>query len=186
MIGRVLFLLFAVGVLAVLLYMQEPESSNPATAAAQTQAPEPGFVALGAQIIQTGDNGEPLYTLDATRIEQPMPQGIVYLTDPVLHYEPAGGNPWVLTAQHGQLPQSAHHADLSGMVNASGIPEGSQRMIHFRTSTLHVDMQQQLATTPAEVHIDWAGSLLNGRGMNANLKSGEVRLFHAVSGTLLH
>ncbi len=186
MIGRILFLILAVGVMAVLLYMQEPESGNPATTAAQTSAAEPGFVALGAQIIETGDNGQPLYTLDAQRIEQPTPDGTIYLTSPVLHYEPPGGNPWVLTAQQGQLPQSAQNADLSGMVNASGIPQGSLRMIHFKTSTLHVDMQQQLATTPAVVHVDWAGSLLSGRGMHADLKSGQLELFHAVYGVTRH
>jgi len=184
-IGRIIFLLLAVAVLAVLLYMQEPESSNPAATPAQTSTSEPGFVALSAQIIQTGDNGQPLYTLDAERIAQPVPEGTIYLTSPVLHYNPPGANPWVLTAQQGQLPQSAQNADLSGMVNASGIPQGSQRMIHFTTEALHVDMQKQLATTPAAVHIDWGGSLVTGRGMHADLKSGEVQLFHAVAGTLV-
>jgi LPS export ABC transporter protein LptC len=188
MIGRILFLVLAVGLLGVLLYMQEqePENSNAAAAAAQNAASEPGFVALGAQIIETGDDGQPLYRLDATRIAQPVPDGTIYLTSPVLHYEPPGANPWVLTARQGQLPQSAQNADLSGMVNASGIPQGSMRMMHFHTSTLHVDMQQQLATTAAMVHIDWAGSLLSGRGMHADLKSGQVELFHAVSGVILH
>ena len=190
MIGRILFLFFAVGLFVALLYVQqrqqEPEGSNAAAAAAQNAASEPGFVALGARIIETGDDGQPLYTLDATRIAQPVPDGTIYLTSPVLHYEPPGANPWVLTALQGQLPQSAQNADLSGMVNASGIPQGSMRMIHFHTSTLHVDMQRQVALTPAEVHIDWAGSLLSGRGMHADLKSGQVQLFHAVSGVILH
>lgn len=185
MIGRILFLLLAVVVLVGLLYLQEPESSNPAATPAQTAAPEPGFVALSAQIIETGDNGQPLYTLDAQRISQPTPEGTIYLTSPVLHYEPPGAKPWVLTAQQGQLPQSAQNADLSGMVDVRGIPQGSQRMIHFRTSTLHLDMQKQLATTPAVVHIDWGGSLVSGRGMHADLKSGEVELFHAVNGMIL-
>jgi LPS export ABC transporter protein LptC len=183
-IGRILFLLVAIAILAVLLYMREPEGSNSANTAAQAQAPEPGFVALGAQIIETGDNGQPVYTLDAQRIEQPMPQGIVYLTAPVLHYEPSGGNPWVLTAERGQLPQSGHTADLSGNVSAEGKPQGSAELMHFNTSRLHVDMQQQLATTAAQVHVAWAGRLLTGRGMRADLKSGELQLFKDVSGVL--
>jgi LPS export ABC transporter protein LptC len=91
----------------------------------------------------------------------------------------------VLTAQQGQLPQSAQNADLSGAVNVSGIPQGSRRMIRFRTSTLHVDMQKQLATTSAVVQIDWGGSVVNGHGMNADLKSGAVKLFHAVNGAIV-
>lgn len=186
MIGRILFLLLAVAVLAVLLYMQEPMSSGPAATGAQTATPEPGFVALGAQIIETGDDGQPLYTLSAKRIEQPIPQGTIYLTQPVLHYAPPGANPWVLTAAQGQLPQNGHTADLSGKVDASGIPQGSRRMIHFRTGTLHVDMQRQLANTPAMVRVDWDGSVLSGHGMQADLKSGQVELFRAVSGVIVH
>jgi LPS export ABC transporter protein LptC len=184
-IGRILFLLLAVAILAVLLYIQEPESNSPAANTAQSAAPEPGFVATRAQIIETGDNGQPLYTLEAQRIEQPVPQGIVYLTDPVLHYAPPGANPWVLTAQRGQLPQSADNADLSGMVSATGMPEGSTRTIHFLTSTLHVDMHRQLATSPAVVHVDWAGSELSGYGMRADLKSGQIELFRNVHGVMV-
>ena len=58
--------------------------------------------------------------------------------------------------------------------------------MHFDTSVLHVDMQQQLATTDVEVHSDWAGSRLRGRGMRADLKSGELQLFKDVSGVLVH
>lgn len=185
MIGRILLLALALGLLAVLLYMQEPQNSTRAAVAAQAAAPEPGFVALGAQIIETGDDGQPLYTLDARRIEQPMPEGTIYLTDPVLHYQPPGASPWVLTAQRGQLPQSAENADLSGMVSANGKPQGSTRTIHFSTATLHVDMQQQLATTSSVVHVDWAGSQLSGRGMRADLKSGQIELFHDVKGVMV-
>jgi len=186
MIGRVVFLLVAVVALAVILYVQQSENSSPAAAATQASSNAPGSVALNAQIIQTGDDGQPLYTLDAQRIAQPVPDGLIYLTAPVLHYTPAGGNLWVLTADHGQLPQSGHSADLDGKVEASGTPQGSKDLMHFDTSVLHVDMQQQLATTDVEVHSDWAGSLLRGRGMRADLKSGELQLFKDVSGVLVH
>src|SRR6185437_8786793 len=109
---RILFLLFAVAVLTVLLYMQEPGSNNSAATPAQTSAPEPGFVALSAQIIETGDNGQPLYTLDAQRIAQPVPDGTIYLTSPVLHYEPAGATPWVLTAAGAAAAERAERRPL--------------------------------------------------------------------------
>lgn len=185
MIARILFLLLAAGVLAVLLYMQQPESGASGGSAAPAAAGEPGFVAVGAQIIETGDDGRPLYTLDAQRIEQPVPNGTIYLSAPILHYEPSAGNPWVLTAQQGQLPQSAHTADLSGSVRAQGKPQGSTQLMRFTTTALHVDMQRQLATTPAVVHVEQAGSVLSGRGMRADLKSGQIELFRAVSGVVV-
>ena len=185
MIARIFFLVLALAVLAVLLYMQEPESAGPAGPAAQNASGEPGFVALGAEIIQTGDDGKPLYRLQAQRIAQPVPQGTIYLTDPVLHYQPPAANPWVLSADQGQLPQSAHTADLSGNVQADGKPSGSTQVMHISTDSLHVDMQQQLATTPAVVHVRWAGSLMRGTGLRANMKSGEFELMENVSGTIV-
>ncbi|HTW74120.1 MAG TPA: LPS export ABC transporter periplasmic protein LptC [Steroidobacteraceae bacterium] len=188
MVARLIFLILAVCALAALLsYLQRTSGSGETEAsAAQTAAPEPGLVAIGAQIIQTGDDGRPLYRLDSSHISQPVASGTIFLTDPILHYTPAGGNPWVLTALQGQLPQSAQSADLSGSVHAEGVPQDSSQLVRFDTSTLHVDMQQQLATTSAVVHVEQGGDLLTGRGMRANLKSGQFELFRDVSGVLMH
>jgi LPS export ABC transporter protein LptC len=186
-ISRVVLLLIALAVLAVLLYMQRGGiGGGTESTVAQSSAPEPGMVAIGAQIIETGSDGKPLYTLNATRITQPMPDGTIYVTSPVLHYTPSAGNPWVLTAKQGQLPQSAQTADLSGSVHAEGKPQGSSQLLDFDTSVLHVDMQQQLATTTAVVHVQQAGNRLTARGMRANLKSGEIELYHDVSGVMVH
>lgn len=184
MIPRLIFLVLAVCALGLLIYLQQPASTTPNAPAAAANGSEPGFVAIGAQIIQTGDDGHPLYDLTARRIAQPVPQGTIYLTDPVLHYQPPAANPWVVTAQEGQLPQSAHTADLRGDVQAAGKPSGSTRTMHLTTDSLHVDMQKQLATTPDVVHVRWAGSLLSGQGLRANLKSGEFELLENVHGSM--
>lgn len=183
MIGRIIFLLLALIALGALLYVQQPQGNAPGNAATQGNTTEPGFVAIGAQIVETGDNGQPLYRLQAQRIAQPVPQGTIYLTNPVMHYQPADSNPWVLTAEQGQLPQSAHTADLSGAVQAQGKPAGTARVMQITTDTLHVDMQQRVASTPDVVHVRWAGSLLNGRGLRANMKTGQLELMEDVSGS---
>jgi len=184
MIVRVIILVLALVTLGVLLYLQRPENGTTRTAAAQAAGAEPGFTAIGAELIETGDDGKPLYRLDADRISQPTPNGLIYLTAPILHYQPPGASPWVLTAQRGQLPQNTHTADLSGAVHAEGKPQGSTELMRMDTDSLHVDMQQQLATTDAVVHLHWAGSLLTGRGMRANLKTGRLVLRKDVSGVL--
>lgn len=186
MISRLVLLFIALGVLAVLLYMQNNGAGGGGeNATVQSSSPELGMVATGAQIIETGADGKPLYSLNASRISQPMPDGTIYLTDPVLHYTPSAGNPWVLTAQQGQLPQSAQTAELSGSVHAEGKPQGSSQLLNFDTSVLHVDMQQQLATTAAAVRVQQAGNRITARGMRANLKSGELELYHDVNGILV-
>ncbi|MGH8140904.1 MAG: LPS export ABC transporter periplasmic protein LptC [Steroidobacteraceae bacterium] len=186
MIFRIIILVLALVGLGVLLYLQQPRTSSSVAAAAQAANPEPGFTAIGAELIETGDDGKPLYRLDADKISQPSPDGMIYLTAPILHYQPPDANPWVLTARQGQLPQSAHSADLSGAVHAQGKPQGSSDLLIFDTDSVHLDMQQRLATTPAVVHVHWADRLLRGRGMRANLNSGQLQLSRDVSGVLQH
>lgn len=187
MVGRLIFLIIAVSAFAALLYVQRGGGGGDAeTTGAQSAPPEPGLVAIGAQIVQTGDDGRALYRLDSTHISQPVADGTIYLTDPILHYTPPGGNPWVVTALQGQLPQSAQTADLSGSVHAEGKPQGSSQPLRFDTTTLHVDMQQQLATTAEVVHVQQAGDLLTGRGMRANLKTDTIQLYRDASGVLTH
>ncbi len=41
--------------------------------------------------------------------------------------------------------------------------------MRIATDQLHLDMQQQLATSPAKVRVDWAGNALRGRGMSADI-----------------
>ena len=184
MIGRLLLLVLALAILAGLLYLQQPQIDDVETTAAQIANADPGFVAIGAELIETGDDGHPLYRLEADRIAQPVAGGTIYLTAPTLHYQPAAGNPWVLTAREGQLPQSAHTADLMGSVQAEGKPSGSATPMRFNTDTLHLNMEQQVASTAQFVQVDWVGGQLRGRGMRANLKSGQLDLLGEVSGVL--
>jgi LPS export ABC transporter protein LptC len=187
MIVRVIVALLAFALLAVLLHLQQPAGgAREGTAPGGVPPAMPGFVALGAELIETGDDGQPLYRLDAARIAQPQPQGLIFLSDPTLQYQPTGGNPWVVTARRGELPQSARTAELTGSVHAEGKPNGSSELLRIDTNRLHVDMSQQLATTTDMVHIGWADRLLRGRGMRADLLNGHVALFGDVSGVLVH
>lgn len=187
MIVRVIVALLAFALLAVLLHLQQPAGGAPEGAALGGVPPAlPGFVALGAELVETGDNGQPLYRLDAARIAQPQPQGLIFLSDPTLQYQPPRGNPWVVTASRGELPESARTAELMGAVHAQGKPMGSDELLRIDTDRLHVDMRQQLATTTDMVHIVWADRLLRGRGMRADLLNGRVALFRDVSGVLAH
>jgi LPS export ABC transporter protein LptC len=185
MIARILFGVLALATLAVLLYLQQPSVSN-APAPVESTFFEPGYTSIGARLVQTGVDGRPLYRLDATRIEQPQPQGTIFVTDPKLNYAPQDGNPWLLTAQQGQLPQDATSADLHGSVHAQGVPQGSKDLMQIDTNQLHLDMTHEIATTPDAVHVLWAGSRLTGRGMRADLKNGRLQLYADVNGIVLH
>jgi LPS export ABC transporter protein LptC len=186
MIARVLFALCSLAVLAALLYLQDADNGSGESSSADIPAIEAGFAAVHAQLVQTGEDGLALYRLDAERIEQPRPQGTVYLTDPKLDYQPEPGNHWTLTALHGEMPQDASMADLAGDVHAEGVPNGSDAVMRIDTDQLHLDMTQQVATSASTVRVDWGGNRLNGRGMHADLKNDTLLLASKVHGVLLH
>lgn len=185
MIHRILFAVLALGALGVLFYLQS-DNVGGETAGGDVESTEPGYIASGAELIETGEDGHPLFRLDAERIEQPTPQGIIFLTTPRLDYQPEAGNHWTLTAQRGQLPQDASTAELAGSVHADGRPTGSSQLMHIATEQLHLDMKQQLATTSAKVRVDWSGNTLRGRGMSADIKNDRLQLAGDVHGVLAH
>ncbi len=185
MIHRFLFAVLALGALGVLFYLQSDNGSGE-TVAGDVESTEPGYIANGAELIETGDDGHPLFRLDAERIEQPTPQGIIFLTAPKLDYQPEAGNHWTLTAQRGQLPQDARTAELAGAVHAEGRPTDSRQLMRIDTEQLHLDMKQQLATTPAKVRVDWDRNTLRGRGMSADLRNDRLQLAGDVHGVLAH
>jgi len=186
MILRVLFALVSLAILGALLYFQDSDSNSGETASTDMGAAEPGFAAVRAQLVETGPDGIALYRLDAERIEQPQPQGTIFLTDPKLNYQPEAGNQWTLTAQHGQMPEDARTADLNGNVHAEGLPGGSDSVMRLDTDQLHLDMTQQLATSASNVRVDWGGNRLSGHGMRADLKNYRLQLASKVRGVLLH
>ena len=186
MIMRLLFALCSVAILAALLYFQYADNGSSDSAASDYGSAEPGYAAVRAQLIETGEDGLPLYRLDAERIEQPRPQGTILLSEPKLDYQPEAGNHWTLTAQHGQMPQDARTAELTGDVHAEGLPSGSDSVMRIDTEELHLDMAQQLATSPTSVRVDWGGNRLNGHGMRADLKNDKLQLASKVRGVLLH
>jgi lipopolysaccharide export system protein LptC len=83
MIRRILFAVVALGALGVLFYLQHSDSDG-SDSAGDVESTEPGYIATNAELIETGDDGHPLYRLNAERIEQPTPQGIIFLTAPKL------------------------------------------------------------------------------------------------------
>ena len=184
MIHRILFAVVALGALGTLFYLQQSDSGGGEAAPGDVASTEPGYIATHAELIETGDDGHPLYRLDAERIEQPTPQGTIFLTAPKLDYQPEDGNHWTLSAQRGQLPQDAGTAELAGSVHADGRPSGSADVMHISTEQLHLDMKQKVATTAAKVRVDWAGNVLRGRGMRADIMNDRLQLAADVHGVL--
>jgi LPS export ABC transporter protein LptC len=187
MITRFVLAALMLGTLVALLYFRESDNGTAGeSAGADSAAAEPGFAALHAELIETGEDGLARYRLRAERMEQPQPQGTIFLYQPQLDYQPAAGNHWTLRAQRGQLPQDARTAELSGTVHGEGRPEGSEALMRFDTEDVRLDMTANVATAAGDVSVDWAGDRLQGRGMSADLDGYRLQLQADVRGAITH
>jgi LPS export ABC transporter protein LptC len=142
-------------------------------------APEPGYVATGAELFETDADGQPLYRLRAERISQPDPTADIELTSPQFEYQ--GTTLWTLNAHTGVLPPSAQQISLSGDVVAQGQRTGTEP-IHIHTATLNVDMQTRRADSNDAVTMDWGPNRLWAHGLQADMQTDHLRLISPVYG----
>jgi LPS export ABC transporter protein LptC len=183
----------ALAVLTVLgvafLLGQQGTTTSTVTASADTVGEDPGYVALDAQIVQTTDAGEPLYTVRAARMEQRPSSGDISMEKIAMRYtaEPDAGSaekpsPWTLQADHGAMRGGSTLVELSGGVRVEGRPPGSQSDARIATELLNFDTRSQDIATRANVQFTWSGTTLRARGLRANLQQEHARLESAVHG----
>jgi LPS export ABC transporter protein LptC len=178
-------LLAALGVAAVLglAFLLGREGQTPGRH--QEGAGQPvdfGYVALDTDVVQTGDDGKPLYTLSAARIEQVPGSGDVGARTLTLHYAPDATQQWTLAAREALLPGGGSLLHLMGDVQVRGRPPGSALVALINTQRLDYDTRSQDVSTRDDVRITWGGQQLDARGLTANLKQGQLSLESKVHG----
>jgi LPS export ABC transporter protein LptC len=149
------------------------------------------YVAEGVVVRQTGVDGTLTYELRAERVEQAAGDHSIAASDLSMRYEPrdAKGAPlpdraWTLAAAHALLPEDNSSLELRGNVVASGKPAGNDQPITVRTQSLDYSIQTQDLQTRDAVQFQWGHQLLEGRGLNANIKLGRVELESEVHGRI--
>jgi LPS export ABC transporter protein LptC len=143
----------------------------------------PGYVASGAELIDTNADGVPEFRLLAERIEQPWPAADVELTAPQISY--AGETAWTVTAQHGILQQAAEQLSLSGEVLATASRPG-QPPWQIRTDTLDADMVQKQLDAHSTVAMVWGRNRLWAAGLHADIKTDRLLLTSPIRGEFSH
>jgi len=156
-----------------------------ATPAAQGPAPDPGYSALQAHMVQTGPDGKPQYTLDAARVQQQPDQGVIDLEQVRLGFRDVNGNQWTARAARGQIAQNSGVVELAGDVQVNGILPGLNQPADLTTERLSFDTNAQVAATRDPVTIVMSGRKLAAQGMVANLKERRVQLESQVHGSFL-
>ncbi|HZF26824.1 MAG TPA: LPS export ABC transporter periplasmic protein LptC [Steroidobacteraceae bacterium] len=182
MIWRV-FIVLALLVVAVASLLTGRRSQDVVSPAAQIEPPQPGYYMKRAHIVETGEDGQPLYRVEAERMQQDPADNTIHMDDLKLVYHTQADLDWTLTAAHGSVPPGSRTLDLVGNVVVVGRPQaGSQSDALIRTSRLSVDTQTHIATTRDRVDIEWGARRLSTIGLTADLKGEQLKLESGVHG----
>jgi LPS export ABC transporter protein LptC len=144
---------------------------------------DPGYAARGARLVQTGQDGRPLYTVDADVIRQQPNDNTIQLEKATLGFFDANGSLWTARGHEGQVGQDSREVELSGDVHVNGTPQGTLQPAEIATEHLQFDTSSKIATTKDPVTWTWSGQEIQGKGMRASLNDGRVQLESAVHGT---
>ncbi len=123
------------------------------------------------------------YTLTAVRATHFPTDNHVELLEPVLHWVPAEGAPWTVTARQGNLHQSGDADELTLYEDVRANTALSQSgPVRLETSSLDLLPELKMARTMATVQLTTPSIQLEGSGLELDLSDNTIDLRNAVRG----
>jgi len=196
--SRPLGLVAAIVVVAAAYYLGRAGRGDDDADAAAVAAPDPGYAARDAEIIETGYDGRERYRLKARVIRQQLDASVIDLEYLEMDYHPgaqpqvpgekpvsaeAAGEVWHLTSDHGQVRANGDDVQLTGNVVVTGTtPSGGGEPMTLSTRSMSINTPTEFIETRDPVTLRWSGHQLDGVGMKADLKAGTLRLESDVHG----
>jgi LPS export ABC transporter protein LptC len=181
--ARLVTLLAVLLLIGGIYYFSSGPGVSDAPKAAGERADDSGYAARNAQLIETGDDGRPIYTLLADRIRQHTNDNRVQLDQPRMTFVASDGNTWHVQSRAGQIRDDGVNVILYGDVHVNGELPGSEAPAVIDTSILSFDTKKEIVTTHAPVTLDWNGRKLSGTGLIAKLPDHLVRLESRIHGS---
>jgi LPS export ABC transporter protein LptC len=197
-LARPLGTLVVIAIVAIAYFFGRAGSGDDAGAGANALAPDPGYAARDAEVIETGYDGRERYRLNAKVIRQQSDGGVIDIEHLDMDYHPgaqasvpgektapATGSDeiWHLRSDTGQVRANGDDVQLSGNVVVTGEAPGSGEPLTLSTDNLRINTPTEFIETRAPVRLRWAGHELDARGMQADLKAGTLRLESDVHGS---
>jgi len=136
---------------------------------------------------QIGPDGQLQFQVEAREITQ-LPDGRISAQGLTLYHDPPGSKPggpnrWTLTADSGELPAEGGVVTLAGQVRARG-KWGGRTSVTFATGHLRYDMAKQEFSSDDLVRITLGDTIIEGRGLRANVKTSTLELERETHGTI--
>jgi len=195
--SRALSYVLAMALIAGAYFIGRAGRGDNAADAAVT-LPDPGYAALDAEVIETGYDGRERYRLNAKVIRQQGESGVIDLETLDMDYHPgaqgnvpgeqpppdkAAGEVWHLKSDRGQVRADGDDVQLNGNVVVTGRSPGSGAPLVLSTDNMRINTPTEYIETSAPVKISWGGHDLDAIGMQADLKTGTLRLESDVHGS---
>ncbi len=183
MILRALAAAAVIALLAIAWLALNDETRGPnVPATATVSAQSPGYSARDAVLIETGEDGRPVYTLRAAQMREQPATHVALLDQVEMQFRDADGRLWEGRANEARVIDQAAQVDLAGDVALSGLLPGNAEPVRISTDRLSVDTRSEIVGTPDEVTIDWGGGQLHARGIVARLRDQRIRLESQIHG----
>lgn len=179
---RIFATLALIAVIGGSLFLGRQQRDAGMPASANRPAEDLGYGARDAQLIETGADGRPRYTLNAKLIEQHPEDDSVQLQVVHMILDDVDGNRWTVDAQHGDIVSAGVNIDLSGDVHVSGVLPGTDQPADITSERLSFDTRTDVVSSKDPVTLAWAGRQIHSVGILASLKDSHVQLESAVHG----
>ncbi|MCU0974805.1 MAG: LPS export ABC transporter periplasmic protein LptC [Steroidobacteraceae bacterium] len=182
MIPRILLLvaLLALAVLVLRIGARNDGAEGPLA------IPEtPRYYLRAATVTEFGADGAVRYELAAERASEDPGTGTVLLETVTIDYLAEPERRWHVTAERGHLAHGAPVVELEGSVELTGRGEGLLQPAVLRSPSLSLDTEARVASTAAQVELDFGRHSLHAKGLQADLKGETLQLESLVNGRFL-
>jgi LPS export ABC transporter protein LptC len=181
---RLIGILVALALIGGIYFLGSGPGGPAAPTAAAPLAEAPGYAARNAEMVETGDDGRPLYTLLADQVRQHPDDNRIQLDAPRMTYIARDGVPWHVRARSGQVRDDGDKVELFGDVHLNSEKTGTETPTVIDTSVLYFDTKSEIVSTKAPLTLDWDGRKLSATGMTVNLNDHQVQLESRINGRL--
>ena len=175
-IALLLLLIVAIGSWYLLRTLQDHDGEQQSTDLMKS-----GFYVRSARIFGTGENGRPLYQIEAEFAEQ-QENDEVEFQNVEIHYATETKVPWILNADRALIADDRDFVTLTGHVIATSNEGFSGDVTEIRTQYLELQPDSFRAETDERVQIRIGARSLTATGMLAMFQSNQLQLKSNVSG----
>jgi LPS export ABC transporter protein LptC len=128
-------------------------------------------------------NGKPYYKLKATHMEHFADDETVAMQFPEIEFLREAELPWTVVADSGTVYQDRDILLLKGKVTITHAAASETQRMLLLTRDLRIDLQNKIADTDAEVHVQAKSSNIEAKGMHLNLINNTLVLDANARGT---